>query len=384
MRRATDTRAVGRAPAADGGQGTAAPGVVRVLLIAEYTLGHVTFVDALAQRADERGDIELTVLRLPFDGHSRWARTPLVGSWSARASWAAWWRSRHLWLHADVVLVHTQTASLLLRHRMRTTPTWVSLDATPLNMDAVGSAYAHRVGHPLAERVKRALVRSPLQGAAGAVGWSHWVEQSLVQDYGVPVEKVRTISPGVLLPGGLTRSAAAPVRLLMVAGDFVRKGGLQLLDAFQQLEGDVELDVVTGSLLDVVPERVRVHHGLTPTSPELATLYREAHVAVLPTLGDASPFAVVEAMGWGLPVVTTPVGAIPEAVVHGVTGFLVEPGGVAPLVTALQLLVDDPARRLEMGEQGRRRAEEHYDRRVNTDALLDLLRETGLEGLAAR
>jgi glycosyltransferase involved in cell wall biosynthesis len=69
---------------------------------------------------------------------------------------------------------------------------------------------------------------------------------------------------------------------------------------------------------------------------------------------------ILEAMAAGCPVISTRVGAIPEVVVDGVTGILVEKQNPQQLADAIMRLVDDPALRQRMGEAGRKRFEEHY------------------------
>ena len=65
-------------------------------------------------------------------------------------------------------------------------------------------------------------------------------------------------------------------------------------------------------------------------------------------------------MASGLPVVATAVGAVPEVVIDGETGFLVPPGTPTALANALLRLVRDPALREAFGEAGRRRIEQEF------------------------
>ncbi|HYD30859.1 MAG TPA: glycosyltransferase, partial [Azospirillaceae bacterium] len=86
-----------------------------------------------------------------------------------------------------------------------------------------------------------------------------------------------------------------------------------------------------------------------------------AHVFLLPSYFEGLPMAVLEAMAFGLPVITTPVGGIPEAVTHAETGLLVEPGNVADLVKAILSLLDDPARAAALGVAAQRLVRQRYD-----------------------
>jgi glycosyltransferase involved in cell wall biosynthesis len=69
---------------------------------------------------------------------------------------------------------------------------------------------------------------------------------------------------------------------------------------------------------------------------------------------------VLEAMAAGLPVVATDVGGMAEAVIDGVTGFLVPPDDADALARALGRLVGDPELRTRMGAAARARYEEHF------------------------
>jgi glycosyltransferase involved in cell wall biosynthesis len=90
-----------------------------------------------------------------------------------------------------------------------------------------------------------------------------------------------------------------------------------------------------------------------PVPPEkLGKYYAEASVFCLPSRMDPSPVAVVEASAWGLPVVSTLIGGIPDRVLEGKTGCLVRPGDVPSLAAALTRLLDEPAVGEAMGEAG--------------------------------
>jgi glycosyltransferase involved in cell wall biosynthesis len=105
-------------------------------------------------------------------------------------------------------------------------------------------------------------------------------------------------------------------------------------------------------------ERIHFHGPLSGTEKE--KFFLDTDIFVFPTWSDSFGLVILEAMAAGCPVISTRVGAIPEVVVDGVTGILVEKQNPQQLADAIVRLVDDPALRQRMGEAGRKRFEEHY------------------------
>jgi glycosyltransferase involved in cell wall biosynthesis len=126
-----------------------------------------------------------------------------------------------------------------------------------------------------------------------------------------------------------------------------------------------------------VPQRpgVTVHHNLGPNSPALLRLFADADLFVLPSLGECLAVVLMEATAAGLPVITTDVGALAEAVRPGHTGVIVPPDDVRALRLALGTLIADPAQRRSMGEGGHALAREQFDATRNNSILLDLVAE---------
>ncbi|HEX6428403.1 MAG TPA: glycosyltransferase family 4 protein, partial [Niastella sp.] len=85
-----------------------------------------------------------------------------------------------------------------------------------------------------------------------------------------------------------------------------------------------------------------------------------ADIFVLPSFSECVPLSILEAMQFGLPVVATSVGGIPDILHHGVNGLLVQPGSVQDLSSKLtQLLLDKPGR-IQMGYSARERFMQKY------------------------
>jgi glycogen synthase len=135
-----------------------------------------------------------------------------------------------------------------------------------------------------------------------------------------------------------------------------------------ELAAEVEAGIAEAQAAD--PER-RIHW-----IPEMLDrrsvrqLYTHAAVFACPSVYEPFGITNLEAMACGIPVVATRVGGIPEIVVHGQTGLLVDvptdgpadgdPAVVGALATAINELVTDPARGRAMGEAGRARAADQF------------------------
>jgi glycosyltransferase involved in cell wall biosynthesis len=98
-----------------------------------------------------------------------------------------------------------------------------------------------------------------------------------------------------------------------------------------------------------------------------------ADFLVLPSYSEGMPQAVLEAMNCGLPIVATRVGGVPEAVIDGETGLLVEPKGVEQLRNAMERMIVDEPFRLRAGQKGLVRAREVFDSERNANFFADAL-----------
>jgi glycosyltransferase involved in cell wall biosynthesis len=139
-------------------------------------------------------------------------------------------------------------------------------------------------------------------------------------------------------------------------------------DYFAELQGMVNDLKLTG--------RFHFAGGVTDLKDHLA----EADVFVLPSRSEGFSNAIIEAMAASLPVVATNVGGNAEAVLDGVTGFIVPPQDSDVLATAIGRLLSDPARARQMGEAGKILAAEKFTTEAMmsqiTSVYADLLRGT--------
>jgi glycosyltransferase involved in cell wall biosynthesis len=189
--------------------------------------------------------------------------------------------------------------------------------------------------------------------------FSHYARQVYLER-GVPDWKIRVLYPGFdIPPPAATRRTG--VTFLFMGRDPRRKGGDLVLDAFRELRRerrDVSLLFVSDELPAAGEDGVE---GL-PLVPaaEVPSLYRRADVFLSPTRAEGFGFANVEAQGFGLPVISTRLGAIPEVVEEGRSGFLIEPGDRSALLAAMRRLAAEGTLREDMARRGRERFEERF------------------------
>lgn len=277
---------------------------------------------------------------------------------------------------AEALHVTYHTIALGLGREMIATPTALYVDTTVWGWRSMGiwlrlfrHSRAAMWGSIVLER--RAFARAAV--VLATTGWAR--DQVLAE---APGTRVKVLHPGIDLERyrPVERPPSARVRILFVGARFTAKGGHDLLTALApRLGRDVELDIVTREPVGLVSNGVRVHLDLGPHDPALVDLFRHADIFCMPTLGDACPGTVIEAMGCGAAVISTRVGAIPELLDEGCAGVLVDPADPAGLRVALDRLLEDPARRAELGAAARARCEECYDTRKQVPELLATLVE---------
>ena len=93
-------------------------------------------------------------------------------------------------------------------------------------------------------------------------------------------------------------------------------------------------------------------------------LLNNADVFILPSYTEGLPISILEAMSYRLPVISTPVGGIPEVIKDGENGFLFTPGDKDALYNAINNLVADKNQREDMGEKSYKRVQQHFPDKV--------------------
>jgi glycosyltransferase involved in cell wall biosynthesis len=164
------------------------------------------------------------------------------------------------------------------------------------------------------------------------------------------------------------------------------KGSFDLLDAAHLLSSeiiDISINLVGGELSpgeldhlrqqlerDDLSKVVSIHPPVI--GEEKMAWFRKADIFVYPSYSEGMPMAVMEAMASGLPVVATQVGGLPDLVLEGVNGILVDPVHPDQLAAALLTLASDKMMRRSMGAASLRLAREKFDIEQHVNQLVKI------------
>jgi glycosyltransferase involved in cell wall biosynthesis len=224
------------------------------------------------------------------------------------------------------------------------------------------------------------IERLAILGAQRIIYPSAWAARSAVEDYGADPQKVEVVPFGANFDADAapTREEALSVpdrsvcRLLFVGTSWQRKGGpiaLEALAALEKLGIRAELSVVgCRPPEEQITKNVRVVPFLDKNDPlqlkQLRAIYHQSHFFILPTRAECFSIALCEAGAFGLPVLATHTGGLPELVREGANGFLfpVEARGDA-YAAVLRDVFTDTARY----EALRKTSRQEFEERLNWD-----------------
>jgi glycosyltransferase involved in cell wall biosynthesis len=197
-------------------------------------------------------------------------------------------------------------------------------------------------------------------------------EDFLCRDVGVDRERIVIIPNAVPIPSSMRSvQPGTRCRLLFLGRLEERKGADRFIQALSSpqlagldyeavMAGDGQLDLYR-AMADALSLTGRVNFTGWLDRDTVANLMRTSDVLVLPSLNEGLPMAILEGMANGLAIVTTPVGAIADAIRDGDTGLLVPPGDTPLLASALGRVIRDPELRLRLGRNAREFAQTDFD-----------------------
>ncbi len=246
-------------------------------------------------------------------------------------------------------------------------PMVVTCHGTQLNEYRATRATTRDPNHATTDYISYRMERYAARRADAVIAVSEENRVDVVQQYGVPEDRMRVIpngirperfhqarpeGPTILFLGRLHQRKGVdhllramptvlehlPDARLLVAGSGEREGELRALEAQLGMGDAVEF-------LGFVPDE------------EVPDLYARASVFVMPSLYEGFGIVMIEAMASSVPVVAFATGGAPEVIEEGVNGHLADPGTLADRLVDV---LSDPAGAAAMGRRGRQLVEERY------------------------
>jgi glycosyltransferase involved in cell wall biosynthesis len=214
-----------------------------------------------------------------------------------------------------------------------------------------------------------------------SVTWQRWI-QGISSN-----SRILSINNPVQLPtvSDFNLRESASILFLGRLGD--RKGTYDLLLAVSRMVGrHPKLKLLLGGDGDIERVKIQIEQlGITPHVEVLGwvsgatklELLQRAAIYALPSYAEGLPMSVLEAMATGMPVVSTPVGGIPEVITNDLEGYLVAPGDVPALSEALERLLSDANLRQRLGTAARNKVESTFSTQHVMPQIAQLYLELG-------
>jgi len=225
------------------------------------------------------------------------------------------------------------------------------------------------IHHPLAhesglnDESKKLLFeteRANLAQASIVIVPSSHIAGILISDYGVPSYKITVAPPGLDLDP-VARAPITPPMILSVGIQVRRKGHDLLIRALAEIKDLSWQAVIVGAardaeyaqeLLDLRAElglEGRIRLAGQVSDQELHSLYSQASIFALATRFEGYGMVFAEAMAFGLPIISSDVGAVAETV-PSAAGLLIEPNDANKLSLTLKRLLLEPELRKTLGQ----------------------------------
>lgn len=174
----------------------------------------------------------------------------------------------------------------------------------------------------------------------------------------------------------LNQTNSDKVKFLFMGRLGKRKGTYDIIDAAKYVNSNIEINLYGDGNIEEfekliqdnnLQEKIKIKGWISGNEKE--EVFKNSNILLLPSYSEGLPMSILEAMAYGLPIISTPVGGIPEAVVDNVNGFLIQPGDCKALAEKIDILATDNQLREKMGEESYRMAQEKFDIKVIAEQL---------------
>lgn len=186
------------------------------------------------------------------------------------------------------------------------------------------------------------------------------------------------------------RKAKAVTEILFLSNMMKEKGVYTLLEACKILsnKGVTFITWFIGSCLDINENdfnafvffnnlQENVFYGGAKYGDEKSVYFERADIFVFPTYynNEVFPLVILEAMQYGLPIISTKEGAIPEIVEDSINGYIIPEKDPVILADKIELLINNPFLRQQMGAAGKEKFQNNYTISIWENNMFNILKE---------
>ncbi len=337
-------------------------GPVRILFLSSQMLGFSTHSRSFEVYAETHSSVDAVHVRLRPPASLRTLAKGVPGATRSgldfhRLRYARLWaREMHRWFRTCLPLDRFDLVHVMTQHQAMALASipYPTRPALVTQIDATTEQECRDFGVTRVWRKPVIRMEQKVFQASSLVScWSQWAADSVIDDYRIPAGRVMLARPAPIIAADARKAphARGPlVRIGFIGNAWERKGGDRLLRWHQQRWNDRAELHIFGDLPDVPPgARNVVRYGPVPHAELMDLHIPQLDMVVIPTVQDTLLLAGIEAASRGVPVITSRLGGVTETVQHGVTGFLCRPGNEDDFTQAVEMLLEHPARRAEMG-----------------------------------
>lgn len=277
----------------------------------------------------------------------------------ARSIWLLVWRL--LTKPTDLVHIHIADGGSILRKAIIVT---IALAfQKPVLMHAHGAVF-HLNYAKLPKSIQQ-ILHAIFSRCRGWIALTSFWQDFYITSLGLNPDRVFILlNPTELPPKVPLRIGSTKIAIAFVGRICQRKGTFDLIRAFanlpEHLQNSVELAIAGNGEIEQARQLAeslnltdRINFLGLIDAQQRDRLLEQTDIYILPTYNEGLPLALLEAMSWGLPVITTPVSGIPDVVNDHHNGLLVTPGDLHQLTEAMSLLIENEDLRICLGKSAR-------------------------------
>jgi glycosyltransferase involved in cell wall biosynthesis len=206
--------------------------------------------------------------------------------------------------------------------------------------------------------------------------WSQKARSSAIKQFAYNPGKIEVAPPFIKPQLDRKNRDDSSITVGFIGNDFERKGGFLLLEAFNALSGkygNLRLNVVSNYKINST-EFIK-SYGRQTRDALFSWFYPDCDIFVLPTRADFFGMAILEAMSFGIPVITSDVYAMKEIIDDGKDGFLIPPGDPEALLEKMSILIENKSLREKIGKQAKNKISERFSPEVIGERLKQIYKK---------